>query len=72
VVDVLFDRPRELELQHRTPDRAYRLATVAATEEQATPLLAGQFEAPHRAPELKAERQGSTPGWLPRRIRRWR
>jgi FtsP/CotA-like multicopper oxidase with cupredoxin domain len=63
VVDVLFDRHRELELQHRTPDRAYRLATVTATEEQATPLLAGQFEAPRRAPELEAERQGLD-AWL--------
>jgi FtsP/CotA-like multicopper oxidase with cupredoxin domain len=63
VVDVLFDRPGELELQHRTPDRAYRLATVTVTEEQATPSLAGQFEALRRAPELEAERQGLD-AWL--------
>ena len=43
MIDVLFDRPGELELQHRTPDRAYRLATVTVTEEQAPPSLAGQF-----------------------------
>ncbi len=63
VVDVLFDRPGELELQHRTPDRAYRLATVTVTEEQATPSLAGQFEAVRRAPELEAERRGLD-AWL--------
>ena len=63
VVDVLFDRPGELELQHRTPDRAYRLATVTVTEEQATPSLAGQFEALRHAPELEAERQGLD-AWL--------
>ena len=53
----------ELELQHRTPDRAYRLATVTVTEEQATPSLAGQFEALRHAPELEAERQGLD-AWL--------
>jgi FtsP/CotA-like multicopper oxidase with cupredoxin domain len=63
VVDVLFDRPGELKLQHRTPDRAYRLATVTVTEEQATPSLAGQFEALRHAPELEAERQGLD-AWL--------
>jgi FtsP/CotA-like multicopper oxidase with cupredoxin domain len=63
VVDVLFDRSGELELQHRTPDRAYRLATVTVTEEQATPSLAGQFEALRHAPELEAERQGLD-AWL--------
>jgi FtsP/CotA-like multicopper oxidase with cupredoxin domain len=63
VVDVLFDRRGELELQHRTPDRAYRLATVTVTEEQATPSLAGRFEALRRAPELEAERRGLD-AWL--------
>ena len=45
VVEVLFDRPGGLKLQHRISDRAYRQATVTVTEEQATQLLAGQFEA---------------------------
>jgi FtsP/CotA-like multicopper oxidase with cupredoxin domain len=63
VVDVLFDRPGELELQHRTPDRAYRLATVTVTEEQAAPSLADQFQAVRHAPELAAERQ-ALDAWL--------
>jgi FtsP/CotA-like multicopper oxidase with cupredoxin domain len=63
VVDVLFDRPGELKLQHRTPDRAYRLATVTVTEEQAAPSLADQFQALRHAPELAAERQ-ALDAWL--------
>src|SRR5215467_12188617 len=31
VIDVLFDHPGHLELQHRTPGRTYRLATVTVT-----------------------------------------
>jgi FtsP/CotA-like multicopper oxidase with cupredoxin domain len=57
VVDVLFDRPGQLELQHRTPDRTYRLATIAVISNQATPSLAEQFEVLRTAPELVAERE---------------
>ena len=57
VVDVLFDQPEQLELQHRTPDRTYRLATITVAGEPATPALAGQFEVLRTAPELAAERQ---------------
>ena len=35
VVDVLVDQPGELALEHHTPDRTYRLATVTVTEERA-------------------------------------
>ena len=57
VVDVLFDQPGQLELQHRTPDRTYRLATITVAGEPATPALAGQFEVLRTAPELVAERE---------------
>jgi FtsP/CotA-like multicopper oxidase with cupredoxin domain len=63
VVDVLFGQPGQLELQHRTPDRAYRLATITVTGERATPFLAGQFEVLREAPELVAERQNMD-AWL--------
>ena len=33
VVDVLLDQPGQLELQHRTPDRTYRLATITVTSD---------------------------------------
>jgi FtsP/CotA-like multicopper oxidase with cupredoxin domain len=58
VVDVLVDQPGELALEHRTPDRAYRLATVTVGEEQASPSPAArEFEVLRRAPELASERQ---------------
>src|SRR5512135_3429739 len=63
VVDVLFDRPGQLELQHRTPDRTYRLATITITGEPATPSLADQFGELRTAPELAAERQ-DLDAWL--------
>ena len=63
VVDVLFEQPGKLELQHRTPDRTYRLATIAITGEQVTPALAGQFEVMRTAPELTAERR-NLDAWL--------
>ena len=57
VVDVLFDQPGQLELQHRTPGRAYRLATITVTGESAEPPLAGRFDVLRTAPELAAERE---------------
>ena len=63
VVDVLFDHPGQLELQHRTPDRTYRLATITVTGEMAMPSLAEQFGVLRTAPELAAERQ-ALDAWL--------
>src|SRR5215475_771382 len=63
VVDVLFGQPGELELQHRTPDRTYRLAAITVTSEPAGPSLAGPFEGLRTAPELAAERQALA-AWL--------
>jgi FtsP/CotA-like multicopper oxidase with cupredoxin domain len=58
VVDVLVDRPGELALEHHTPDRTYRLATVTVGDEPATPSPAArEFELLRHAPELEAERQ---------------
>ena len=39
VVDVCFETPGELVLEHRTPDRTYKLADITVTDEQATPSL---------------------------------
>jgi FtsP/CotA-like multicopper oxidase with cupredoxin domain len=63
VVDVLFDQPGQLELQHHTPDRTYRLAAIAVTGERARPSLAEQFQVLRHAPELAAERQ-ALDAWL--------
>jgi FtsP/CotA-like multicopper oxidase with cupredoxin domain len=58
VVDVLVDQPGELALEHHTPDRTYRLATLTVAEGEAGPTgAAGEFEVLRRAPELEAERR---------------
>jgi FtsP/CotA-like multicopper oxidase with cupredoxin domain len=57
VVDVLVDQPGELALEHHTPDRTYRLATLTVAEDEAGTLAAGEFEVLRRAPELAAERR---------------
>ncbi len=51
VVDVLFDRPGELALEHHTPDRSYRLAAITVGAEPARPSLAPAFE------ELRTDRE---------------
>jgi len=56
VVDVLLDLPGELTLEHNTPDRTYRLATLTVAEQSATPALASEFDVLRAAPELAAER----------------
>ena len=64
VVDVLVDRPGELHLEHHTPQRAYRLATLTVGEAGAGPSqAAGGFEVLRRAPELAAER-AQLAAWL--------
>jgi FtsP/CotA-like multicopper oxidase with cupredoxin domain len=57
VVDVLVDRAGQYALEHRTPDRTYRLASISVTEEAAAPPLAEVFEQLRSAPELTAERR---------------
>jgi FtsP/CotA-like multicopper oxidase with cupredoxin domain len=57
VVDVLVERPGELALEHHTPDRVYRLATVAVATDRVVSPAAGEFERLRRAPELEAERR---------------
>jgi FtsP/CotA-like multicopper oxidase with cupredoxin domain len=63
VVDVLVDQPGELTLEHRTPDRTYRLAAVTVSEEPASPSLEQAFEPLRSAPELAAERH-QLDAWL--------
>src|SRR5829696_4233129 len=58
VVDVLVDQPGEPHLEHHTPDRTYRLATLTVAEDEAGPsAAAGEFEVLRHAPELEAERR---------------
>jgi FtsP/CotA-like multicopper oxidase with cupredoxin domain len=43
VVDVLFPAAGELELQHRTPDRTYRLAAISVADEQPEQSFVEEF-----------------------------
>jgi FtsP/CotA-like multicopper oxidase with cupredoxin domain len=61
VVDVCFESPGQLVLEHRTPDRTYKLADITVTDEQATPSLAEAFSELRSAPELAAERERLMP-----------
>jgi FtsP/CotA-like multicopper oxidase with cupredoxin domain len=57
VLDVLFDEPGDLTLEHRTPDRSSTLAAISVSEESADPSLREHFEVLRSAPELVAERE---------------
>jgi FtsP/CotA-like multicopper oxidase with cupredoxin domain len=57
VVDVLFENPGPLTLDHRTPDRTYPLATIVVDEERAEPSPAARFESLRANPDMLAERE---------------
>jgi FtsP/CotA-like multicopper oxidase with cupredoxin domain len=61
VVDILFDRPGQLTLEHRAPDRSYPLADITVAEDGVEPSLAKKFETARTAPELQAERERIAP-----------
>src|SRR5512132_2095760 len=58
ILDVLFERPGELALEHHTPEKVYRLASIAVSDEPAEPSLTEAFERLRSDPELTAEREG--------------
>ncbi|HEX5759464.1 MAG TPA: multicopper oxidase domain-containing protein [Thermoanaerobaculia bacterium] len=61
VVDVLFDRPGQATLEHRSPGRTYTLATIAVGDERAEPPLAPRFADLRTNPDLAAERERIAP-----------
>jgi FtsP/CotA-like multicopper oxidase with cupredoxin domain len=61
VVDVLFDKPGELALEHRTPGRVYRLAAISVSEDRAEPALEERFEVLRTNADMVAERQRIEP-----------
>jgi FtsP/CotA-like multicopper oxidase with cupredoxin domain len=61
VVEVLFDTPGTVTLEHRTPERRYPLAVVAVDDEVAEPALADAFETLRVNPEMVAERERIAP-----------
>jgi FtsP/CotA-like multicopper oxidase with cupredoxin domain len=61
VVDVLFEEAGELTLEHRTPHRIYRLATIHVSEEPAEPSLEAQFDVLRTNADMVAERERIAP-----------
>jgi FtsP/CotA-like multicopper oxidase with cupredoxin domain len=61
VVDVLFDEPGELTLEHRTPERIYPLAAIHVSDERIEPSYADQFEALRTNEDMVAERERVAP-----------
>jgi FtsP/CotA-like multicopper oxidase with cupredoxin domain/cation diffusion facilitator CzcD-associated flavoprotein CzcO len=61
VVDVLFEEPGELTLEHRTPNRVYPLARIRVSEEPAEPSLEAQFDALRTNADMVAERDRIAP-----------
>jgi FtsP/CotA-like multicopper oxidase with cupredoxin domain len=57
ILDVLIERPGELALEHHTPEKVYRLASIAVSDEPAERSLAEAFEQLRTDPELTAERK---------------
>jgi FtsP/CotA-like multicopper oxidase with cupredoxin domain len=57
VVDVLFDEPGEFALEHRTPEKTYRLAAIEVVDEPAEPDLAEEFETLRTHADMAALRE---------------
>ena len=56
VVDVVFEQPGGVTLEHRTPQRTYRLATIDVSDQPAAPYLAGEFDQLRTNSDMTAER----------------
>jgi FtsP/CotA-like multicopper oxidase with cupredoxin domain len=61
VVDVLFDKPGRVTLEHHHPERCYPLATITVSEDWTVTSLAPQFESPRANADMAAERQRIAP-----------
>ena len=57
VVDVFFDSSGQLTLEHRTPERTYRLAQINVVDEPAEPDLTAEFETLRTNADMVAERE---------------
>jgi len=61
VVDVLFDAPGQLTLEHRTPDRVYSLAAVHVSDDPVDDPFADEFETLRTNADMVAERERIAP-----------
>jgi FtsP/CotA-like multicopper oxidase with cupredoxin domain len=57
VVDVLFDGPGELVLEHHTPDQVYRLASIHVSGNEAAPSLREDFASLRTNADMGSERR---------------
>jgi FtsP/CotA-like multicopper oxidase with cupredoxin domain len=65
VVDVLFPEAGELALEHRTPERTYRLAAITVSDEQAEPPYREEFRSLRTSGDM-AELRGHIEPFLKR------
>jgi FtsP/CotA-like multicopper oxidase with cupredoxin domain len=61
VLDVLFDTPGEVTLEHRTPDRIYPLAAVRVSDDPVEESFAAEFETLRTNADMVAERERIAP-----------
>ena len=61
VVDVLIDEPGELALEHRTPERTYRLASITVADEPPEQSFADGFKQLRASRDLAELREGIRP-----------
>jgi FtsP/CotA-like multicopper oxidase with cupredoxin domain len=61
VVDVLFDKPGEVVLEHHTPGRVYPLAKINVRAERTAASLEVEFANPRTNADLAAERERIAP-----------
>jgi FtsP/CotA-like multicopper oxidase with cupredoxin domain len=61
VADILFDRPGMVALEHRTPEKSYRLASIEIVDEPAEPDLREHFESLRTHADMQALRERIEP-----------
>jgi FtsP/CotA-like multicopper oxidase with cupredoxin domain len=57
VIDVLFERPGQLTLEHRTPDRVYALGAIEVADEEPEQSLVEKFGQLRTNADMTAERE---------------
>jgi FtsP/CotA-like multicopper oxidase with cupredoxin domain len=61
IVDVLFDKPGDLTLEHRTPERTYPLASIHVNDERIEPSYAEEFDVLRTNADMVEERERIAP-----------
>ena len=61
ILDVLFDKPGELTLEHRTPDRVYPLAAIHVSDDRVEESFQEEFETLRTNADMVAERERIAP-----------